>query len=136
MISRLQEKHTLMTRWTHWVNFPVLAMMIWSGLLIYWANDVYSISLFGVTLFHFFPDWFYNVLGLGHRLAEGMAWHFAVMWLFAVNGVLYVGYTVFSGEWRELVPDRRGARTALSERLETELQVLLHGGSTRARGGG
>jgi thiosulfate reductase cytochrome b subunit len=114
----LKKKHPLAVRWFHWINFPLLLLMIWSGLLIYWANDVYSLSLFGVTLFHFFPDWFYDLLGLGHRLAEGMAWHFAVMWLFAVNGVLYVGYTVFSGEWRELVPDRRSFGEAW--------RVLLH----------
>ena len=25
-----------------------------------------------------------------HGLAEGMAWHFAFMWFFAINGLLYV----------------------------------------------
>jgi thiosulfate reductase cytochrome b subunit len=29
------------------------------------------------------------------------------MWLFALNGVLYVAYTAASGEWRFLLPDRR-----------------------------
>jgi thiosulfate reductase cytochrome b subunit len=29
------------------------------------------------------------------------------MWLFAINGFLYVGYTLLSGEWRALVPDRK-----------------------------
>jgi thiosulfate reductase cytochrome b subunit len=115
---RLQKKHPLAIRWFHWINFPLLMLMIWSGLLIYWANDVYSITLFGVTLFHFFPDWFYRLLGLDHHLAEGMAWHFAVMWLFAINGVLYVGYTIVSGEWRHLVPTRRSFGEAW--------RVLLH----------
>ena len=80
--------------------------MIYSGLLIYWANDVYAIRLGRLTLVKFFPDWFYGGLQLGHRLAEGMAWHFAFMWLFAINGLLYVSYTIFSGEWRFLVPNR------------------------------
>jgi hypothetical protein len=43
--------------------------MIWSGLLIYWANDVYELRVGGVTLFHFFPDWFYRALDLEHSLA-------------------------------------------------------------------
>ena len=43
---------------------------------------------------------------MDHRLAEGMAWHFTFMWLFAVNGLLYVLYTALSGEWRHLVPNR------------------------------
>jgi len=38
------------------------------------------------------------------RLAEGMALHFFMMWLFVVNGLLYVAYTFWSGEWRLLVP--------------------------------
>jgi len=30
--------------------------------------------------------------------------HFFFMWLFVVNGILYVAYTLLSGEWRLLVP--------------------------------
>jgi hypothetical protein len=60
--------------------------MIWSGLLIYWANDVYRVGLGGITLFHFFPDWFYQRFGIPQRLAEGMALHFFFMWLFVANG--------------------------------------------------
>ena len=67
--------------------------MIWSGLLIYWANDVYDVRIGGVTLFHFFPDWFYRALNLELGLAAGMAYHFTFMWLFAINGFLYVLYT-------------------------------------------
>jgi thiosulfate reductase cytochrome b subunit len=80
--------------------------MIYSGLLIYWANAVYAIRLGRITILKFFPDWFYGTLQLDHRLAEGMAWHFTFMWFFAINGVLYVVYTLLSGEWRELVPNR------------------------------
>src|SRR5260370_19124991 len=28
---RLEKKHPLAIRWMHWVNFPVLFTMIWSG---------------------------------------------------------------------------------------------------------
>jgi thiosulfate reductase cytochrome b subunit len=106
-MPRLERKHSLATRLFHWTNAPVLAVMIWSGLLIYWANDVYEIRLRGVTLVKFFPDWFYGALNVDHRLAEGMAWHFTFMWLFAVNGLPYVAYTAWSGEWRYLVPNRQ-----------------------------
>jgi thiosulfate reductase cytochrome b subunit len=117
-MPRLERKHSLATRIFHWVNVPVLAVMIYSGLLIYWANDVYAIRLGGMTIIRFFPAWFYEVMHLDHRLAEGMAWHFACMWLFAVNGLLYVGYTLWSGEWRELVPNRHTFKEAW--------QVVLH----------
>jgi thiosulfate reductase cytochrome b subunit len=116
-LKRLESKHPAAIRWLHWINFPLLSIMIWSGMLIYWANDVYRIGLGSFTLFHFFPDWFYNGLGLGHRLAEGMAWHFLFMWLFAVNGILYVIYTLVSGEWRSLVPNRNSLREAIQVTL-------------------
>jgi thiosulfate reductase cytochrome b subunit len=92
--------------------------MIYSGVLIYWANGVYAIRLAGITIVKFFPDWFYSALGLDHRLAEGMAWHFTFMWLFAINGLLYVAYTIWSGEWRALVPNRNT--------LAEAWQVVLH----------
>jgi thiosulfate reductase cytochrome b subunit len=112
-MKRLEKKHPLAIRWFHWINFPVLTVMIWSGLLIYWANDVYRIGWGQRTLIKFFPDWFYNTFHLDSRLAEGMAWHFAFMWFFALNGLLYVLYTAFSGEWRYLVPNRHSVREAI-----------------------
>ena len=117
-MPHLERKHSLATRAFHWANVPILAVMIYSGLLIYWANSVYAIRLGGITLFTFFPDWFYNELYLHHRLAEGMAWHFTFMWFFAINGLLYVAYTFWSGEWRELVPNRHTFAEAW--------QVVLH----------
>ena len=114
----IKEKHPLAIRWAHWINFPVLIVMIWSGMLIYWANDEYSITLFGHTFVHFFPDAFYKLLNIPQRLAEGMSYHFLFMWFFFINGFLYVAYTIVSGEWRDLVPNRHSFKEAW--------QVLLH----------
>ena len=104
MQKQLEKKHPLAARWLHWVNFPLLAMMIWSGILIYWANPVYGIRLFGREIFSFFPAWFNEFLGIPYRLAEGLQFHLFFMWLFAANGVAYVIYTFLSGEWRALLP--------------------------------
>jgi thiosulfate reductase cytochrome b subunit len=112
-VKVLEHKHKLVTRWAHWVNFPILAVMIWSGLLIYWSNDVYRIGLGRITLFHFFPDGFYSTFKLNQQLAFGMAVHFCFMWLFAINGLLYFVYTIVSGEWRELAPHPRSFREAI-----------------------
>lgn len=117
-ILRIKKKHPLVIRWAHWINFPVLAIMIWSGLLIYWANGVYRLGWGDTTLLKFFPKSFYEALKIPFRLAEGMAFHFAFMWLFLINGFLYVAYTIISGEWRHLVPQRKSFREAW--------QVLLH----------
>ncbi len=117
-VKRIEAKHPRAIRWFHWINFPLLSIMIWSGLLIYWANDVYTIGWGETALFHFFPQRFYDALGVNARLAEGMGWHFLFMWLFALNGLCYVLYTAVSGEWRYLVPDRNTLREALD--------VVLH----------
>jgi thiosulfate reductase cytochrome b subunit len=124
---RLVRKHPLAIRWFHWLNFPLLAMMVWSGILIYWANDTYRLGWGDITLLRFFPQGFYEAVGvvqrgadgqLHGRLAEGMAWHFLFMWFFAVNGALYFLYTLVSGQWRHLLPNRRS--------LAEAWQVLLH----------
>lgn len=112
------ERHPRSIRWMHWVNFPLLTIMIYSGLRIYWAERVYRIGLGDWTAFMFFPDGFNEALDLEFRLAIGMAWHFFFGWLFVINGVLYVLFTGVSGEWRELVP-RRGS-------LRRAWQVFLH----------
>ena len=103
-MKKLEKKHPLAIRWLHWINFPLLTVMIWSGLLIYWANAVYGFKIFGYELFHFFPPWFYETLSIPKRLAEGISLHFFFMWFFAANGVIYVLYLIFSGEWRALLP--------------------------------
>lgn len=117
-MSRLEYKHPRVVRWLHWFNVPILCVMIWSGLLIYWAHDVYAIGPARAPWIRFFPPWFYEFLGAPFRLAEGLQWHFAFMWLFALNGVAYVSYTFLSGEWRHLVPNRKSFREAI--------QVVLH----------
>src|SRR6059058_3875087 len=106
-MKKIQTKHPLAIRWFHWLNFPLLTIMIWSGLLIYWANDIYVIKYGGRDFIKFFPSSFYEALSIPYRLAEGMAYHFFFMWLFFLNGLLYVLYTIFSGEWRDLLPQRR-----------------------------
>lgn len=117
MSKRLEKKHPLAIRWLHWINFPLLALMIWSGLLIYWANSVFGITIFGYELFHFFPKWFYEYLGIPFRLAEGLMLHFFFMWFFIVNGILYILYTLVSGEWRALFPVPGSLKRALQVTL-------------------
>ncbi len=107
--ARIEVKHLLAIRWFHWLNFPILFTMIWSGILIYWANDVYSLFGFPLAL----PDSGYKAFSWDHRLAEGMGWHFLFMWFFTINGILYVLFTAISGEWRYLVPNRESFKEAI-----------------------
>jgi thiosulfate reductase cytochrome b subunit len=123
---RLEKKHPLAIRWMHWVNFPVLFTMIWSGLLIYWNDSdnayrhphaVYRIGIGSLTLVRMFPPWFWKAINAPYHVTEGLGYHFFFMWIFAINGVLYVSYLLISGEWRLLVPERRSVRDALQVTL-------------------
>ena len=123
---RLEKKHPRAIRWMHWINFPVLFTMIWSGLLIYWGDSdnayqhphrVYRIGLGSVTLFRFFPEWVYQKLNAPYRITTGLGYHFFFMWIFAVNGLIYVAYLWLSGEWRLLVPTVRSWREAIQVTL-------------------
>ena len=82
MAKQLQNKHPLAIRWLHWINFPILSMMIWSGLLIYWANAVYGLKILGYELFHFFPR------GSGITSAFRFAWPRACSFISSLCGCL------------------------------------------------
>src|ERR1700743_2689878 len=106
---RLDKKHPLAIRWMHWINFPVLFTMIWSGMLIYWGDSdnayqhphrVYRLRICSIHLFLFWPEWVYHLLNAPYRITVGLGWHFVFMWIFATNGACYVGYLWLSGNWR------------------------------------
>jgi thiosulfate reductase cytochrome b subunit len=129
---RLEKKHPLAIRWMHWVNFPVLFTMIWSGLLIYWNDSdnayqhphaVYRVGVGSLTLARMFPPWFWKAINAPYRVTEGLGYHFFFMWIFAVNGIVYVLYLLLSGEWRVLVPERRSFMDAIRVTL-VDLHLL------------
>ncbi len=86
--------------------------MIWSGILIYWASDVYRLGWGNKTILKFFPDSFYKALNIPFRLAEGMNVHFLFMWIFAINGLLYLLYLLFSKEYKLIFPCRKSFKEA------------------------
>jgi thiosulfate reductase cytochrome b subunit len=84
--------HPLVVRITHWLNAIAVLVMITSGWAIYNASPLFDFA---------FP---YQVT-LGGWLAGALQWHFAAMWLFVVNGLIYVAYGIASGHFRrKLLP--------------------------------
>jgi thiosulfate reductase cytochrome b subunit len=84
--------HPLAVRITHWVNVLAVLIMITSGWAIYNASPLFGFD---------FP---YEIT-LGGWLAGALQWHFAGMWLFALNGLVYLLYGIFSGHFRrKLLP--------------------------------
>ena len=75
----------------HWVNIISLLLMISSGLQIYNANPVFG----GRGGWHFPP-----LFLLGGWLAGGRHWHFAAMWLFALNLLGYGLYILITRRWK------------------------------------
>ena len=76
--------HPVTVRITHWINVAAMIVMVMSGWRIYDASP----------LFHFsFPV----AITLGGWLAGALQWHFAAMWLLAVNGAVYLSYGILSG---------------------------------------
>jgi len=84
--------HPLIVRVCHWLNVLAVLRMITSGWAIYNASPLFNWS---------FPDG----ITLGGWLAGGLQWHFAAMWLFAINGLVYLVYGIASGHFRrKLLP--------------------------------
>ncbi len=102
--------HPFWVRLTHWINAVAMVLMIASGWEIYNASPL-------------FPFVFPPAITLGGWLAGALLWHFAAMWLLAVNGLLYVVLGIVTGRFRrKLIPIRPGevladARAALTGTL-------------------
>jgi len=102
--------HPGWVRVTHWVNAVAIVMMIGSGWEIYNASPL-------------FPFSFSRTITIGGWLAGALLWHFAAMWLFVVNGLVYVVLGIVTGRFRrKLLPIRLGeivadTRAALTGQL-------------------
>ena len=102
--------HPVWVRVTHWINVVAMIVMIGSGWEIYNASPL-------------FPFVFPRGITLGGWLAGALLWHFAAMWLLAVNGLVYLVLGVLTGRFRrKLVPIRPAdvlsdARAALTGKL-------------------
>jgi Ni/Fe-hydrogenase b-type cytochrome subunit len=105
------KRHHWVVRITHWVNAVALVIMIGSGLRIFNAYPAFArrgdpafccYPWEGVPI----PGW----LTFGGWLAGARNWHFAMMWVLVLNGLIYLTIIYLHGEWRDLVPRRGDAR--------------------------
>lgn len=85
--SRPMPIHPLPVRITHWLNALAIFVMVGSGWRIYNASPLFDFR---------FP----LELTLGNGLAGAIQWHFAAMWLLALNGLVYLGYGLAAGHFR------------------------------------
>lgn len=88
--------HPAWVRVTHWINAGAMLVMIGSGWEIYNASP-----LFGFT--------YSSSITLGGWLGGALQWHFAAMWVLAINGMVYVALGLITGRFRsKLLPIRPG----------------------------
>ena len=120
--------HPIWVRITHWTNAVSMLVMIGSGWEIYNASPLFGFA---------FP----GSVTLGGWLAGALLWHFAAMWLLAVNGIVYVALGLATGRFRnKLLPIHPGevvadAKAALTFQLAHDdlskynsVQRLLYAG--------
>jgi thiosulfate reductase cytochrome b subunit len=88
-IARAKRLHPLPVRIMHWTNAFAILIMIGSGWKIY--NDE---VIFGWL---HFPEW----ITLGRYAQHGLLWHFFGMWIFAINGLVYLTYGLVTGRFRQ-----------------------------------
>jgi thiosulfate reductase cytochrome b subunit len=81
--------HPRWVRITHWINALAIFMMIGSGWQIYDASPLFR--------FLYFP----SQIALGEWLAGALLWHFAAMWLFVINLIVYVTLGIATGRFRQ-----------------------------------
>src|SRR6476619_953101 len=79
--------HPAIVRLTHWINVLAIVVMVASGWRIYNASPLFDFK---------FPE----AVTLGGWLGGSLRWHFAAMWLLALNGLVYVAYGIASGRFR------------------------------------
>lgn len=109
-----QKKHSLALRWMHWINFPVLMVMMYSGMRIYWSDlrEPYAFGIGGWQIIEFWPDSVNSGLQLERKLAKGIAFHLNFGWFFVINGLAYMFFLSRKGEWRHIVPDLQAIKDA------------------------
>jgi thiosulfate reductase cytochrome b subunit len=104
-------RHTLLVRITHWVNALVIFIMLFSGLQIfnahpalYWGQASDFASPF-IAIPHGFPSW--ATLPGVQWLAMGRLWHLFFAWFFVLNGLVYVGYSLWRRHaQKDLLPSK------------------------------
>ena len=104
--------HPLWLRVTHWLNALAVIIMVTSGWRIYNASPLFDFR-------------FADSITLGGWLAGALQWHFAAMWLLAVNGMAYLLLNLGSGRLlRRFFP--LSPRAVLADLLDAMRGRLSH----------
>jgi Ni/Fe-hydrogenase b-type cytochrome subunit len=105
-------RHHWIVRLTHWINVVALTIMIGSGLQIFNAYPRFARRGETFCCYPWEGTPIPSAFTFGGWLAGARNWHFAMMWVLVVNGLVYLAFIYLHGEWRDLVPRRGFVRDA------------------------
>jgi Ni/Fe-hydrogenase b-type cytochrome subunit len=91
-------EHPYLVRLTHWVSAISIAVMIFSGIEIFRAFPSFGAKIPQKDLISI-PRW----MGLGGWLGGSLQWHLTFMWPLMASGAIYLGYQLFSGNYRQVL---------------------------------
>jgi Ni/Fe-hydrogenase b-type cytochrome subunit len=106
--------HHPIVRLTHWVNVVALTIMVGSGLRIFNAYPAFARRGETFCCYPFEHKPIPKQLTFGGWLGGARNWHFAMMWLLVVNGLIYLAFIYLHGEWRDVVPRKSFAHDSLA----------------------
>ncbi len=107
-------RHHWVVRVTHWINAIALTLMVGSGLRIFNAYPAFARRGEAFCCYPFEHKAIPDYLTFGGWLGGARHWHFALMWILVVNGLVYLTFIYLHGEWRDLVPRRGDVRDAIA----------------------
>ncbi|MBC7896117.1 MAG: cytochrome b/b6 domain-containing protein [Cytophagaceae bacterium] len=110
--GRASTRHHWIVRLTHWVNAAAIVIMAGSGLRIFNAYPRFARKGETFCCYPFEGTPIPDAFTFGAWLGGARNWHFAMMWVLFLNGLLYIGFIYLHGEWRDLAPRRGDIRDA------------------------
>jgi len=98
VVARAAYEHPFIVRLCHWINLVALFVMVGSGLQIFRAFPSFGAKIPQKDLLHW-PKAF----AIGGWLGGALQWHLTFMWIYMATGVLYLGYQILSGNYRQVL---------------------------------
>jgi Ni/Fe-hydrogenase b-type cytochrome subunit len=97
-VARAAYEHPLVVRVCHWANAVSLFVMVGSGLQIFRAFPSFGAKIPQKDLLNW-PKSF----AIGGWLGGALQWHLTFMWIYIVTGLIYLGYQICSGNFRQVL---------------------------------
>jgi len=101
-LIRAVYEHPLVVRLCHSINAIALLVLVGSGLQIFRAFPSFGAKIPQQDLLHWPKS-----LAIGGWLGGALQWHLTFMWIYMATGATYLGYQIFSGNYRQVLLTHR-----------------------------